>query len=100
MTTRSRNHTADLLPPFRFTPDSKAIVIGPEDHGHIWRVSVPDGDETMIPFTAADVDQELIAGGIKASSPRRLDVTVQPDRDRQVSPETVASCSRHSTACG
>jgi hypothetical protein len=78
------NHTADLLPPFAFTPDSKAIVIG--HHGHIWRVSVPDGRETMIPF-AADVDQ-MIAGGIKEQF--ALDdsmLTVHLIRDGQVSPD-------------
>jgi Tol biopolymer transport system component len=78
------NHTADLLPPFAFTPDSKAMVIG--HHGHVWRVSVPDGRETMIPF-AADVDQ-MIAGGIKEQF--ALDdslLTVHLIRDGQVSPD-------------
>ena len=53
--------TRDLLPPFAFTPDSKAIVIA--HHGKFWRIGVPDGRQTMIPFTA-DVDQ-MIAGAIK-----------------------------------
>ena len=53
--------TRDLMPPFAFTPDSKAIVIA--HHGKIWRIGVPDGRQTMIPFTA-DVDQ-MIAGAIK-----------------------------------
>ncbi|HKN68140.1 MAG TPA: amidohydrolase family protein, partial [Gemmatimonadaceae bacterium] len=53
--------TRDLVPPFAFTPDSKAIVIA--HHGKIWRIDVPDGRQTMIPFTA-DIDQ-MIAGAIK-----------------------------------
>lgn len=53
--------TRDVMPPFAFTPDSKAIVIA--HHGKIWRISVPDGRQTMIPFSA-DVDQ-MIAGAIK-----------------------------------
>ena len=78
------NHTGDLLPPYAFTPDSKAIVIA--HHGHIWRVSVPDGHETMIPFTA-DVDQ-MIAGGIKEQYPLNDSVlTVHQIRDGQPSPD-------------
>ncbi|HEY2856529.1 MAG TPA: amidohydrolase family protein [Gemmatimonadaceae bacterium] len=53
--------TRDLMPPFAFTPDSKAIVIA--HHGKFWRIGIPDGRQTMIPFTA-DVDQ-MIAGAIK-----------------------------------
>ena len=53
--------TRDLVPPFAFTPDSKAIVIA--HHGKFWRIGIPDGRQTMIPFTA-DVDQ-MIAGAIK-----------------------------------
>ena len=56
----SRN-SRDLVPPFSFTPDSKAIVVA--HHGKLWRIDVPDGKQTMIPFTA-DVDQ-MIAGAIK-----------------------------------
>src|SRR5262249_47661174 len=53
--------TRDIVPPYTFTPDSKSIVIA--HHGKIWRISVPDGRQTMIPFTA-DVDQ-MIMGAIK-----------------------------------
>ena len=53
--------TRDLVPPFAFTPDSKGIVIA--HHGKLWRIDVPDGRQTMIPFTA-EVDQ-MIAGAIK-----------------------------------
>jgi Tol biopolymer transport system component len=57
--------TRDLVPPFSFTPDSKAIVIA--HHGKIWRIDVADGRQTMIPFSA-DVDQ-MIAGAIKREYP-------------------------------
>jgi Tol biopolymer transport system component/imidazolonepropionase-like amidohydrolase len=58
-------YSRDLLPPFAFTPDSKAVVIA--HHGKIWRIGVPDGRQTMIPFTA-DVDQ-VIAGANKIEFP-------------------------------
>jgi len=57
--------TRDLVPPFAFTPDSKSIVIAYV--GKLWRVSVPDGRATQIPFSA-DVDQ-MIAGAIKLDFP-------------------------------
>ncbi len=46
----------DLLPGAAFTPDSRAIIVA--HHGKIWRVSVPDGDATPIPFSA-EVDVTL-----------------------------------------
>ncbi|MEO8335777.1 MAG: amidohydrolase, partial [bacterium] len=54
-------YSRDLMPTYAFTPDSKAIVIA--HHGKIWRIGVPDGVQTMIPFSA-DVDQ-MIAGAVK-----------------------------------
>ena len=51
-------YSRDLMPSYAFTPDSKAIVVA--HHGKFWRISVPDGSQAMIPFTA-DVDQ-MIAG--------------------------------------
>ena len=42
--------TRDLYPGFSFTPDSKAIVAS--YGGKIWRVDVPSGQATAIPFTA------------------------------------------------
>ena len=74
----------DLVPPFAFTPDSKAIVIA--HHGKFWRVDVPDGRQTMIPFTA-DVDQ-MIAGAIKREY--RYDdsvLTVRQIRSARPSPD-------------
>ena len=58
-------YSRDLVPPFSFTPDSRAIVIA--HHGKIWRIDVPDGRQTMIPFTA-DVDQ-MIGGAIALDFP-------------------------------
>jgi Tol biopolymer transport system component/imidazolonepropionase-like amidohydrolase len=58
-------YSRDLMPPYSFTPDGKAIVIA--HHGKIWRIGVPDGVQTMIPFSA-DVDQ-MIAGAIKLDFP-------------------------------
>jgi Tol biopolymer transport system component/imidazolonepropionase-like amidohydrolase len=42
--------TRDLYPGFSFTPDSKAIIAS--YGGKIWRVEVPTGQATAIPFTA------------------------------------------------
>jgi Tol biopolymer transport system component len=46
-------YTRDVLPGYAFTPDSKAIVISYA--GKIWKVDVPTGSATPIPFSA-DVD--------------------------------------------
>ena len=48
--------TRDLMPVSSFTPDSKALVTSFE--GRIWRVAVPEGQATPIPFSA-DVDLAL-----------------------------------------
>jgi imidazolonepropionase-like amidohydrolase/Tol biopolymer transport system component len=48
----------DLLPSYAFTPDGGAIIIA--HSGRFWRVGVPDGTATMIPFRA-NVDR-MIAG--------------------------------------
>ncbi|MBK6485891.1 MAG: PD40 domain-containing protein [Gemmatimonadetes bacterium] len=45
--------TRDLLPGASFTPDSKALIAS--FHGKFWRIEVPDGRTTPIPFSA-DVD--------------------------------------------
>jgi Tol biopolymer transport system component len=81
--------TRDLVPPFAFTPDSKSIVVA--YLGKIWRVGIPDGHATNIPFSA-DVDQ-MIAGAIKEEYPvndstlavRQIRGTVlSPDKRRVV----------------
>ncbi|MBI4419294.1 MAG: PD40 domain-containing protein, partial [Gemmatimonadetes bacterium] len=42
--------TRDLYPGASFTPDSKALIVS--SGGKIWRVEVPSGQATQIPFTA------------------------------------------------
>ena len=74
----------DLVPPFSFTPDSKSIVIA--HHGKIWRIGVPDGKQTMLPFKA-DVDQ-MIAGAIKVDYPvNDSSLTVRQIRSAVPSPD-------------
>ncbi|MBL8265902.1 amidohydrolase family protein [Steroidobacter sp.] len=46
----------DLLPGAAFLPDSSALIM--THHGKFWRINVPDGAATAIPFTA-DVDVQL-----------------------------------------
>lgn len=46
----------DVYPGSAFTPDSRALITS--YGGKIWRVEIPSGDTTMIPFTA-HVEQEL-----------------------------------------
>ena len=48
--------TRDLMPGSSFTPDSKALITSFD--GKIWRVDVPSGEATAIPFTAK-VEQKL-----------------------------------------
>ena len=48
--------TRDLMPGSSFTPDSKALITSFD--GGIWRVDVPSGEATPIPFTAK-VEQKL-----------------------------------------
>ncbi len=76
--------TRDLEPPFAFTPDGKAVVVA--YLGHFWRVGVPDGQATMIPFSA-DYD-EMIAGAIKDQYPfDDSTITVHQIRDLAPSPD-------------
>ena len=49
-------YTRDFLPGASFTPDSKALLAS--YHGKLWRIDIPDGRATLIPFTA-DVDVGL-----------------------------------------
>lgn len=46
----------DVYPASAFTPDSRAIVTS--YGGKIWRIEIPSGQVTAIPFTA-DVDQQM-----------------------------------------
>jgi Tol biopolymer transport system component len=43
-------YTRDLLPGYAWTPDSRAVVL--TYGGKLWRLSVPDGGATAIPFSA------------------------------------------------
>ncbi len=47
---------ANVLPGMAFTPDSRALIVSLE--GKIWRVDVPSGERTLIPFVA-EVEQHL-----------------------------------------
>lgn len=76
--------TRDLMPGSSFTPDSKALVTSFE--GKIWRVSVPEGQATRIPFSA-DVD---VALGPKLQFDYRVDegpVRAQQIRYPRLSPD-------------
>lgn len=57
----------DLMPGASFTPDSKALVTTLA--GKLWRVTIPTGDKSLIPFSV-DVDQPL---GPAITFDRRLD---------------------------
>src|ERR1051325_7924453 len=48
--------TRDLMPGMAFTPDSKSLIASAG--GKLWRIAVPSGEATAIPFTA-DVDQMM-----------------------------------------
>ena len=48
--------TRDLMPGSSFTPDSSALITSFD--GGIWRVAVPSGEATAIPFTAK-IEQKL-----------------------------------------
>ncbi len=77
-------YTRDILPGFTFTPDSKALVIS--YGGKIWKVDVPTGTSTAIPFKA-DVDIEM---GPLVHSRYPIDdstLTVRQIRDARPSPD-------------
>ena len=46
----------DIYPGSAFTPDSRSLITS--FGGKIWRVAIPSGDVTAVPFTA-DVDQQM-----------------------------------------
>ena len=46
----------DVYPASAFTPDSRAVITG--FGGKLWRIEVPSGERTEIPFTA-EVDQPM-----------------------------------------
>ena len=76
--------TRDLMPGSSFTPDSRALITS--YGGKLWRVEVPSGRATAIPFTA-DVRQEMgpplrFAYGINDTT-----LTVQQIRGARPSPD-------------
>ncbi len=76
--------TRDLMPGSSFTPDSKALVVS--YGGKIWRVDVPSGQVSAIPFTA-HVQQDL---GPLVRFETRVDtgaILVKQIRDAQPSPD-------------
>jgi Tol biopolymer transport system component len=76
--------TRDLMPGSAFTPDSKSLVTSFD--GRIWRVEVPSGKVSPIPFRAK-VEQQL---GPKLEFQYRVDegpVRVQQIRSPRLSPD-------------
>ena len=76
--------TRDLYPGAAFTPDGQALIVS--YGGKIWRVAVPSGQATAIPFTAK-VDQRL---GPVVHTPTRVDtgaVLVRQIRNAAPSPD-------------
>ncbi len=74
----------DLMPGSSFTPDSKFLVVTIE--GKIWKVSVPDGRRTLIPFIA-QVEQPM---GPAVHSEIRVDegpVKARRISDPKISPD-------------
>ncbi len=74
----------DLLPGYAFTPDSRAIIIS--FGGGFWRVEVPSGSASPIPFTAL-VEQKLGPLGKFAVQVPDSSITVQQIRDARPSPD-------------
>src|SRR5688500_8421311 len=76
--------TRDLMPGMAFTPDSKALVAS--YGGKLWRVAVPSGQATPIPFTA-EVDQ-LIGASTQFAFPfEDSTLTVRQIRVPRLSPD-------------
>jgi Tol biopolymer transport system component/imidazolonepropionase-like amidohydrolase len=76
--------TMDLLPGMSFTPDNKSLITTAD--GGFWRIEVPSGKATKIPFTA-DVDLRL-AERVRFDYPINDTVlTVTQIRTPQLSPD-------------
>lgn len=74
----------DLMPGSAFTPDGSALIL--YNKGGLWRVDVPTGRSTQIPFTA---DVEIPAGPLARFDYRVEDdtVTVRQIRGARPSPD-------------
>lgn len=77
-------YTRDLVPGYAFTPDSKSLIMSYD--GKFWRIDVPSGKATQIPFTTK-VSQRL--GPLVKFDYTINDstVTVQQIRDAAPSPD-------------
>jgi Tol biopolymer transport system component len=76
--------TRDVMPGASFTPDSRALIAN--HHGKLWRIDVPSGAATQIPFSAK-IDQGL---GPKVAFEYRVNdstLTVQQIRGARPSPD-------------
>ena len=71
----------DLMPASAFTPDGRALILYAK--GKIWRMAVPSGEMTEIPFTA---DVEIPAGPLVRFDYRIEDDTVQIQQIRGARP--------------
>ncbi len=76
--------TRDLMPGSAFLRDGSALIM--YDAGKIWRVEVPSGKKTMIPFTA-DVEQKLGPLSQFQYPINDTTLTVQQIRDAHPSPD-------------
>jgi Tol biopolymer transport system component/imidazolonepropionase-like amidohydrolase len=74
----------DLVPGYAFTPDSRAMILSHD--GGFWRVEVPSGRETRIPFIAR-VEQQLGPIGKFAVDVSDSTLTVQQIRNARPSPD-------------
>lgn len=77
-------YTRDLMPGSAFTPDSKSLITS--YGGKLWRVDIPSGQATAIPFTAR-VEQRL---GPLVQFQNRVDtgeVRIRQIRDTRLSPD-------------
>lgn len=76
--------TRDLMPAMDFTPDSKSLVAS--YGGKLWKIAVPSGEATRIPFTA-DVDQMIGASTQFQYSINDSTLTVRQIRFPRISPD-------------
>jgi len=77
-------YTRDVMPGYAFTPDSKAIVLS--YGGKLWRLDVPSGRATPIPFSA-DVEQQMGAPARFAYDINDTTLTVKQIRNARPSPD-------------
>jgi imidazolonepropionase-like amidohydrolase/Tol biopolymer transport system component len=74
----------DFLPAMSFTADSRALVVA--HHGKLWKVDVPSGQATAIPFTV-DVDLDVAPLAKTEFKTEDDTVTARQIRNARVSPD-------------